>query len=166
MVFGIIGSGNKQGSAQIRAVLGGVFLSKREYRLSCRLFQRHSDSLRWRKKNSRRNATQLDEAELGVTPKALDPVDVVLAADELVFVVMNAPVFVTTQEPAVVAEPPIGVDGGLGKHLSLDDRLQLCPRTVFDHPGEDLPPRLRSPITGVLPPAPRPRRPRTRRGPK
>ena len=32
--------------------------------------------------------------------------------------------------------------------------------------GKTLPPRLRRPMTGVLPLAPRPRLPRTRRGPK
>ncbi len=44
------------------------------------------------------NAPQLEEAKLGVAPKALDPVDMVLAAGKFVFVVMNAPVFVATQE--------------------------------------------------------------------
>ena len=32
-------------------------------------------------------------------------------------------VFVVAQEQAVIAEPAVGIDGGLGKHLSLDDRL-------------------------------------------
>jgi hypothetical protein len=36
---------------------------------------------------------------------------------------MNAPVFVTAQEQAVIAEPAVVIDGGLGKRLSLDDRL-------------------------------------------
>ncbi len=83
------------------------------------------------------NTTQFKEAKLGVAPKALDPVDMVFAAGELVFVVMNAPVFVATQEQAVVAEPAVGIDGGFGKHLSFDDRLQLCPGAVFHHPSED-----------------------------
>jgi hypothetical protein len=89
------------------------------------------------KEELRTNATQLDEAKLGVAPKALDPVDVVLAAGKLVFVVMNAPVFVTAQEQAVIGEPAVGIDGGLGKQLSLDDRLQLCPGAVLDHAGKD-----------------------------
>src|SRR5450759_1791083 len=86
-----------------------------------------------KKEEFRANAAQLDEAELGVAPKALDAVNVVFAAGKLVFVVMNAPVFVTAQEPAVVAEPTVGIDGRLGKHLSLDDRLQLCPGAAFYH---------------------------------
>jgi hypothetical protein len=93
--------------------------------------------LEMEKEELRTNATQLDEAKLGVAPKALDPVDVVLAAGKLVFVVMNAPVFVTAQEQAVIAEPAVGIDGGLGKQLSLDDRLQLCPGAVLDHAGKD-----------------------------
>jgi hypothetical protein len=36
---------------------------------------------------------------------------------------MNAPVFVTAQEQAVIAEPAVVIDSGLGKRLSLDDRL-------------------------------------------
>ena len=146
--------------------------------------------LEMEKEELRTNAPQFDEAKLGVAPEALDPVDgspahrpplfpsassVVLAASELVFVVVNAPVFVTAQEQAIVAEQTVGIDGRFGKHLSLDDRLQFCPGAVFHHAGKDpfgfaqgrlLPPRLSSPMTGVLPPAPRPRRPRTRRGPK
>src|SRR5450432_2001438 len=82
-----------------------------------------------KKEELRAHAAQLEEAELGVAPKALDAVDVVFAADKLVFVVMNAAVFVTAQEQAVVAKPTVGIDGCLGKHLSLDDRLQLCPAT-------------------------------------
>ena len=38
------------------------------------------------KEELRANAAQFEEAKLGVAPKALDPVDVVLAASELVFV--------------------------------------------------------------------------------
>jgi len=35
-------------------------------------------------------AAELEEAELGVAPKAFDPVDVILAAGKLVLVMMNA----------------------------------------------------------------------------
>src|SRR2546428_201402 len=94
--------------------------------------------LEMEKEELRTNATQLDETKLGVAPKALDPVDVILAAGELVFVVVNAPMFVTAQEQAIVAEPAVGIDGRLGKHLSLDNRLQFCPGAVFHHAGKDL----------------------------
>ena len=121
------------------------------------------------------HSAQFDETKLRVAPKAFDAIDVVFAAGKLVLVVVNAPVFVTAQEQAIVAEQTVGIDGRFGKHLSPDDRLQFCPGAVFHHAGKDplgfaqgrlLPPRLSSPMTGVLPPAPRPRRPRTRRGPK
>ena len=90
-----------------------------------------------KKEELRAHAAQLNEAELGVAPKALDAVDVVFAAGKLVFVVMNAPVFVTAQEQAIVAEPTVGIDGRPGKHLSPNNRLQLCPGATFYHPGED-----------------------------
>lgn len=79
------------------------------------------------------HAAQLEEAKLGVAPKALDPVDVVFATGELVLMVMNAPMLVAAQEQAIVTEPSLSVDGGFGKHLAFDDRLQLCPGAVLHH---------------------------------
>ena len=92
--------------------------------------------LEMEKEELRTNATQLDEAKLGVAPKALDPRGRG-SCREQTFVVMNAPVFVTAQEQAVIAEPAVGIDGGLGKQLSLDDRPQVCPGAVLDHAGKD-----------------------------
>ncbi len=51
------------------------------------------------------NAAPLDEAELGAAPKALDPVNVIFPAGELIFRVMNAMVFVTAQDETVVSLP-------------------------------------------------------------
>jgi hypothetical protein len=79
--------------------------------------------LEMEKEELRANPAPLDEAKLGVAPEALDPVDGILAAGKLVFVAGNAPVFVTAQEQAIVAEPAVGLNGGWGKHLSFDDRL-------------------------------------------
>ena len=81
---------------------------------------------------------QFGEAELGKAPEALDAVDVVLAPGKLVFVVENAVVFVAAQKQPVVAEPAVGVHGGHGKHLALDDRLQRCTGTVYNDAREDL----------------------------
>ncbi len=72
-----------------------------------------------KKKELPTNTAQLDEAKLGVTPKALDPVDMVFTADKLVFVVVNAPVLVTAQEQAIITEPAVGVDGSSKKALVL-----------------------------------------------
>ena len=71
------------------------------------------------------DAAQLGEAQLGEAPEAFDPVDVVLAAGELVFVMMNAVVFVAAEHEAVVGLPAVGIDGGCGEHLALDDRHQF-----------------------------------------
>ena len=91
------------------------------------------------------DAAQFDEAKLGVAPKALNAVDVIFATGELVFMMMNAAVFVTAKEQAVITEPSVGIDRGFGKNLSLDDRLQLCPGAVFHHAGEDLPAAFEQP---------------------
>ena len=77
------------------------------------------------------NAPQLDEAELSIAPEALDPVDVIFSASELIFMVMNAMVFVTAQDEAVVSLPPIGIEGGFGKHLALDEKAPVLPWSSF-----------------------------------
>ena len=91
-----------------------------------------------KKEEFRPDAAQFDETEFGITPEALDPVDVIFAAGKLVFVVMNAMMLVTAQDEAVVSLPAVGVDGGFGQHLPLDDRLQLYLGAVFDHARKDL----------------------------
>ncbi len=73
------------------------------------------------------NATQLDEAKLGVAPEALDPVDMVLSAGELIFMVRNAMVFVPAQDKAVVSLPAIGIEGRRGQHLALDEKAPALP---------------------------------------
>lgn len=112
------------------------------------------------------DSAQFSKAKLGVTPKAFDAVDMVLAAGKLIFVMIDAPVFAASQDQAVVAEPSIGVDGGFRKHLAFDDWLQPCAGAVFTTAVKTLPPRLSSPMTGVFPADPRPRLPRTGRAPK
>ena len=67
------------------------------------------------KKELRADAAQFAEAELGLTPEALDAIDMVLAAGELVLMVMNAMVRAAAQHEAVVSLPAVGVNGGLGK---------------------------------------------------
>jgi hypothetical protein len=56
-----------------------------------------------------------DEAKFDVAPEALDAVDVIFAAGKLVFVMVNASMFITAQEKAVVPEPAIGVNGRSGE---------------------------------------------------
>ena len=52
------------------------------------------------------HTAQFEETELGVAPKTFNPVDVVLAAGELVFVVMNAVVLVAFEDQSVVGFQP------------------------------------------------------------
>ena len=58
--------------------------------------------------------------------------------------------FVTAQDEAVASLPAIRIDGGLGKHLALDDRLQLCLGAVWDHAGEDPAAAFEKPHDGRL----------------
>lgn len=84
------------------------------------------------------DAAQLREAQFGEAPEGLDAIDVILTAGELVLVMMDAVVFVATQDKAVVGLPSVGVDGRLRKHLSLHNRHQFLPGAVVDDCGEDL----------------------------
>ena len=97
------------------------------------------------KEELRTNVTQLDEAKLGVAPKALDPDDVVLGAGKLVCVVMNAPVFVTTQEQAVIAEPAVGMVWESTCPLMIGSSAAL--EQFLTTPMKTLPLRLSSPMT-------------------
>ena len=83
------------------------------------------------------DAAELNETKFGITPKAFDAVDMILSTGEFIVVMVDAPVFIAAQHQAVIPEPAIGIDRGFGKHLSLDHRLQLCPRAVFNDSGED-----------------------------
>lgn len=84
------------------------------------------------------DTAQLREAQFGETPEGFNTIDVVLAAGELVSVMMDAVVFVAAQDKAVVGLPSVGVDGRLRKHLSLHNRHQLLSGAVLDDGGEDL----------------------------
>ena len=96
------------------------------------------------------DASELGQAQFGETPKALDAVDVVFAPCELVFMMMDAVMFVAAQDKAVVGLPAIGIDGGLGEHLPPDDRHQFLPRAVLDNLGKDLSAPLEQPDDGRL----------------
>ena len=113
------------------------------------------------------HAVKVGQAVRGVAPEALDAVDVRPAGGELVIAMMDPQVLgVAHVDQAVVAGPAVAVD----------DRVQANPATnrflqrLFLHIRHDL--RI-NPIASFehlehdrLAPAPRPRLPRTRRGPK
>ena len=90
----------------------------------------------------------------------------IFAASKLVLMVMDTEVFIAVENQAIVRLPAVGIDGGFVEHLALDDGHQCLLGAIFYDLREDLPSRLSRPITGVFPPAPRPRFPRARRGPK
>ncbi len=51
--------------------------------------------------------------ELGEAPERLDAVDVILAAGDLIFVMMDAVMPVAVKHQAVVGAPAIGVNGAV-----------------------------------------------------
>ncbi len=97
------------------------------------------------------DSTEFNETEFSIAPKAFDAVHMVLAAREFVVVMVNAPVFVATQHQAIIPEPAVGINRGLGKHLTFDDRLQLRAGAVFDHASEDLATAFEQSDDGRLP---------------
>ena len=62
----------------------------------------------------------------------------VLAAGELVLMVVNATVFVAPEDEAVAGFPAIGIDCGRGEYLALADGHQRSLGAVLDDLGEDL----------------------------
>ena len=84
------------------------------------------------------DAAQFGQTQFGKAPEALDPIDVIFAARELVLVMVDAVMLVAIQHEAVVGLPAVGINGGRGKHLALDDRHQGLLGAVLDDLGEDL----------------------------
>ncbi len=84
------------------------------------------------------HAVELGEPGFGKAPEALDAVDVVLAAGELVNLMVNAMVTIACGHEAVVGEPAVGVDIALGEDDASDNRLQLLARAVVNNGDENL----------------------------
>ena len=75
-------------------------------------------------------------------------------------------VIVAVEDEAVVGLPAIGVDGRSGQDFPLNNGHQLFFRAIRNDCYKTFPFLFNSPNTGVLPAAPRPLLPRTRRAPK
>lgn len=105
---------------------------------------------------------------LGVSPEALDAVDMVARVpplDELVLAVAHpVMVLVTPIDQAVVGREPVSVHYGVLGHLALDDLHQRPAGDVRHDPRIDLAAALEQPEDDCL--APRPRTPLTRLAPK
>ena len=84
------------------------------------------------------DAMKFGEAQFGETPKALDAVDVVPAPGELIFVMMNAMMFIAVENEAVIGLPAIGIDRSLREHLTLDNGHQCLFGAVLDDLRKDL----------------------------
>lgn len=84
------------------------------------------------------DAVELGQTPLGKAPEAFDPVDVALAADELVLPMLDAKVFfITHVDQAVVPTPAIGMDHDPGLDFAANNRLKSLFRTVRDDLGVD-----------------------------
>jgi len=90
-----------------------------------------------------------------------------IASRKFVFTMMDAEMFLINHvyQP-IVATPAIRVDDALEGYLALNRGLQRLLGGIRDDLRETFPCRSRIPKMIVLPPAPRPFFPRTRRAPK
>jgi len=114
------------------------------------------------------HAVELLEPALGIAPEALDAVDVTLAIGELVRAMMNSEVFrVADINQSIIAAPAVRMNDRIGRDATANNGLEGDFLAVRDDFRVDASrPRLKTPKTMVLPEAPRPRLPRTRRAPK
>ena len=83
------------------------------------------------------DAAQFGETQFGKAPEALNAIDVIFAAGELVLVMVDAVMLIAAQDETVIGLPAVGINGGFGKHLTLDDRHQCLLGAVLDDLGED-----------------------------
>ena len=75
---------------------------------------------------------------LGLVPKILDPLDVVLAVSEELGMV-DAEVVEIGHIQHIVAAPAVGIYDAVGRHFALDDRHQSGPRCVGNDLGINFP---------------------------
>ena len=114
------------------------------------------------------DTAQPGQTGFGVAPERFNAIDVAASPGEFVGAMMNPIMLVAFENQAVVSAPSIG-------KMILSLAGETCPLIIwrssaFEQLGKGeqmtLPPLLRSPTTGIFLDAPRPRMPRTLRGPK
>ena len=76
---------------------------------------------------------ELGESSFAETPEALDAVDMVFPAGELVAGMVDPVVVVTVEDEAVVSLPAVGVDRAAFEDFPLYHGHQGFPGAVFDH---------------------------------
>ena len=114
-----------------------------------------------------RHTVELLQPSFGKAPKAFDAIDVACSDRKLIAAVIDSKVFgIAEIHQSVITTPVVVVDHHFGSHTTPYNRLQTGFGAVRHNLGMTRPLRLRRPKTGVLPEAPRPRLPLTRRAPK
>jgi hypothetical protein len=122
------------------------------------------------RKGLRWDAFELGQTEFGIGPEGLDSIDMAVTSGEFIFSMMDSKVLgVSDIHQALIASPTVTVDDAIDRDMApnnllqrgfsgIRDNLRIDPAIAFV--------RLKIPKTMVFDPAPRPRLPRTRRGPK
>ena len=86
-----------------------------------------------KKKSILLNATEFGHPEFSKTPEAFNAIDVVLATDKFVLMVMHPVVLIAAGHEAIVSLPAVSVDVAVGEHMASDYWHQLSFGAVFDH---------------------------------
>jgi len=83
------------------------------------------------------NTAKFGEPGFSKAPERFDPVDMIFAPDEFIFVVVNTVVLVTVSNKAVIGGPAIGVDTAVLEDLSPDDGHHFTAGAVLNDADED-----------------------------
>ena len=112
------------------------------------------------------DSVELRQPSFGERPEGLYPVNVALAADELVLAMEDSVVVVAVEDQPVVGLLAVGVNRAAFEDFALYYRHQSSLADRRHYRYEDLAASLEQPEDWVLPAAPRPLLPRTLRAPK
>ena len=113
------------------------------------------------------NASKLGQPGLGDAPEVLDAVDMVRSFRKFVFAIMDAiMVLVAKIQETVTGLESVRVYNRINPNSFTDNRQQFFHRAVFDNLRVHFPFPFNMSEKTVVPPAPRPLTPRTRRAPK
>jgi len=96
------------------------------------------------------NAAQFEHAELGVRPKAFDPIDVVFATSKLVLMMMDSMMVESIGHKAIIGLPAIGVNVARFQDVALENGHELSFGAVGDHAYENAFSTLVQPQDGRL----------------
>lgn len=114
------------------------------------------------------DAAQSGQTGFGVAPERLKAIDMPASPGEFIGAVMNSVVLIAFENQAVVSTPTIGENDTLvgRRDMSFNHMEEFGFEQLGKGEQMTLPPLLRRPTTGIFLAAPRPRMPRTLRGPK